>query len=171
MLAHLRALKVRGNPELMLREKLALVRQMHARGYNPKQTIDLYRVVDYLMNLTKLQNQAVRELIQRLEAEQDMPLTSLEELAIEEGVRKGLRQGIEQGLQQGRQEGLQQGLQQGLRDGLVRATLRLLQTRFGEDALRLKDRLAQIESVEQLEALTAEAALAPSLEAFEQKLG
>jgi hypothetical protein len=47
----------------------------------------------------------------------------------------------------------------------------LLQTRFGEDALRLKDRLAQIESVEQLEALTAEAALAPSLEAFEQKLG
>jgi hypothetical protein len=47
----------------------------------------------------------------------------------------------------------------------------LLQTRFGEDALRLKDRLAQIESVEQLEALTAEAAFAPSLEAFEQKLG
>jgi hypothetical protein len=179
VLAHLRALKTRGNPELMLREKLALVRQMHARGYNPKQTIDLYRVVDYLMNLTKLQNQAVRELIQRLEAEQDMPLTSLEELAIEEGVRKGLRQGIEQGLQQGRQEGLQQGrqeglqqgLQQGLRDGLVRATLRLLQTRFGEDALRLRERLERIESVEQLEALTAEAALAPSLEAFEQKLG
>jgi flagellar biosynthesis/type III secretory pathway protein FliH len=119
------------------------------------------------MNLTKLQNQAVRELIQRLEAEQDTPLTSLEELAIEEGVRKGLRQGIEQGLQQGRQEGLQQGL----RDGLVRATLRLLQTRFGEDALRLKDRLAQIESIEQLETLTTEAAFAPSLEAFEQKLG
>lgn len=84
-----------------------------------------------------------------------MPLTSLEELALEEGVDHGLKRGFQAGLQK----------------GLVRATLRLLQTRFGEDALRLQPRLNQIESIEQLEALTAEAALAPSLEAFEQKLG
>jgi len=84
-----------------------------------------------------------------------MPLTSLEELALEEGVAHGLKRGF----------------QVGLRQGIIRATLRLLQTRFGEDALRLKDRLAQIESIEQLETLTAEAAFVPSLEAFEQKLG
>jgi len=52
-----------------------------------------------------------------------------------------------------------------------RTILRLLQTRFGEDALRVQARLEQIESIEQLETLTTEAAFAPSLEAFEQKLG
>ena len=84
-----------------------------------------------------------------------MPLTSLEELALEEGVAHGLKRGF----------------QVGLRQGIIRATLRLLQTRFGEDALRLRERLERIESIEQLETLTAEAAFAPSLEAFEQKLG
>jgi hypothetical protein len=59
----------------------------------------------------------------------------------------------------------------GLRQGIIRATLRLLQTRFGEDALRLLERLEQIESIEQLESLSVEAAFAPTLEAFEQKLG
>jgi hypothetical protein len=83
-----------------------------------------------------------------------MPLTSLEELALEEGVDYGLKRGFQVGLQQ----------------GIIRATLRLLQTRFGEDALRLRERLEQIESIEQLEALSTEAALAPTLEAFEQKL-
>ena len=33
VLAHLRALKTRGRPNLMLREKLALIRAMHTRGY------------------------------------------------------------------------------------------------------------------------------------------
>ena len=84
-----------------------------------------------------------------------MPLTSLEELALEEGVAHGLKRGF----------------QAGLRQGIIRATLRLLQTRFGKDALRVQARLEQIESVEQLETLNTEAALAPSLEAFEQKLG
>jgi hypothetical protein len=84
-----------------------------------------------------------------------MPLTSLEELALEEGVAHGLKRGF----------------QVGLRQGIIRVTLRLLQTRFGEDALRLRERLERIESIEQLETLSTEAAFAPSLEAFEQKLG
>ncbi|BCW95960.1 MAG: hypothetical protein WHS44_12645 [Fimbriimonadales bacterium] len=158
VLAHLRALKARGNPELLLREKFALIREIARRGYTTRQVIDLFRVVDYLMNLTKMRNQVVRDLIRRLEAESDLPLTSLEELALEEGVEKGLRQG------------LQQGLQQGQRQGLVRAIVRVLQARFGEDARRLQERIEQIESLELLESLNAEAALAPSIEAFEQKL-
>ncbi len=53
---------------------------------------------------------------------------------------------------------------------MKRAIVRVLQARFGEDARRLQERLEQIESLELLESLNAEAALAPSLEAFEQKL-
>ncbi|MCX7925855.1 MAG: hypothetical protein N2554_08610, partial [Fimbriimonadales bacterium] len=57
VLTHLRALKTRGNPDLMMREKIELLRKLNQRGYNPKQITDLYRVVDYIMTLSKMRDE------------------------------------------------------------------------------------------------------------------
>ena len=51
-------------------------------------------------------------------------VTSIERLAIEEGMEKGLRQGME--------KGMQQGMQQGRREGKVQLLERLLAVRFGQ---------------------------------------
>jgi flagellar biosynthesis/type III secretory pathway protein FliH len=59
-------------------------------------------------------------------------ITSIEQLAIEEGMQKGMQKGMQQGLQQGLQQGMQQGLQLGLSAGKGQALARLLALRFGE---------------------------------------
>jgi flagellar biosynthesis/type III secretory pathway protein FliH len=51
-------------------------------------------------------------------------ITSIEQLAIEEGMQKGMQQGL--------QQGMQQGLQLGLSAGKGQALARLLALRFGE---------------------------------------
>ncbi len=76
-------------------------------------------------------------------------------------------------LEQGLQQGLQQGIQQGMRDGMVKALLALLRVRFGPEEAQLEDirsRLAQVENIEQLEALHITAAQVDDWAAFEQAL-
>jgi len=126
-LAHLRALKTRGTPNLMLREKISLIRQLRARGYTAEQVIHLYKVVDFMMALSQDLEKLVQEVVRRFEEGREWPLTSLEELAIREGAEKGI----------------QQGIQQGIKQGIVRTTLRVLQRRFGDTALALEPKLTQ----------------------------
>ena len=101
----------------------------------------------------------------RLEADEDEPPASAEELTLEE-VRMTLeervsrwpepyiRQGIEQGLEQGIEQGLEQGLEQGVEQGLERQRMLLRRqaaARFGANtAERLSARLRQEESQERL---------------------
>ncbi|MEY4209326.1 MAG: hypothetical protein RLZZ20_2478 [Pseudomonadota bacterium] len=70
-------------------------------------------------------------------------ITSIEQLAIEEGMQKGMQQGLQKGMQQGMQQGLQQGLQQGRVVGKVQLLERQLQLRFGELPDWVHERLAQ----------------------------
>ncbi len=149
VLAHLRALRTRGNPDLMMHEKIELLRKLNRRGYNPKQVIDLYRVVDYIMTLSKMRDELVRQIIREQEAESEYPLTSFEELALEEGVERGLRKAFQR---------------------MRRVILQILQSRFGEEATRFRPALARIRDLDRLESLTLKAAQAASLEEFEQEL-
>ncbi len=64
-------------------------------------------------------------------------VTSIERLAMKEGVEKGILQGIEQGMQQG----MQQGKQQGRLEGKVQVLIRLLAARFGPLPERARARL------------------------------
>jgi len=101
VLAHLRALKTRGKPQLLMREKIALIRALRERRYHGEQVIHLYKVVDYMITLSERIEQLVDKIVREFEAESEWPLTSLEELAIKRGAAQGLEQGLEQGLQQG----------------------------------------------------------------------
>ncbi|MDW8107653.1 MAG: cytosolic protein, partial [Armatimonadota bacterium] len=109
LLAHRKALRARGSPELTMQEKIALVRAMKARGYTHDEIIALYKVVDYFMVLPQEYEQLVQRVIHEVESEREFPLTSLERFAIMQGLQQGLEQGLQQGLEQGLQQGLQQG--------------------------------------------------------------
>lgn len=149
VLAHLRALKTRRNPELMMREKIELLRKLNQRGYNPQQVVDLYRVVDYIMTLSKMRDELVREIIREKEAESEFPLTSFEELALEQGVEEGLRRALRE---------------------LRRLVVRILRERFGAEATRMRPALARINDFDRIQSLIVDAATVSSLEEFEQKL-
>ncbi|MFN7019676.1 MAG: hypothetical protein ACK4RG_10475, partial [Fimbriimonadales bacterium] len=152
--AHLRALKTRGKPNLLLREKIALIRRLKERGYTPEQVIHLYKVVDFMMTLSQEMEQLVKRVVRQFEEESEWPLTSLEEDAIERGARQGLEQGLQQGLQQ----------------GIIEVTLRVLLRRFGDAALELEPKLNQVQSVEQLRELSMFALDASTLQEFIQAL-
>ena len=154
VLAHLRALKTRGRPNLMFREKLALIRAMQARGYTPEQVIELYKVVDYIMALPAELEKRVQEFVRQIEEQSEWPLTSLERLALEEGYA----------------DGYSKGLQQGERKAQVRLTMRALKSRFGDAALPLEENLAQVPSLEALEELHFVALEATSFEEFTRAL-
>ena len=87
-----------------------------------------------------------------------------------DGYGKGLQHGQQQGLQQGLQQGRKQGLQEGERLGQIRLTTRVLRSRFGDAALPLEEKLAQVPSLEALEELHFVALEATSLEEFTRAL-
>lgn len=110
------------------------------------------------MTLSPELEKLVRQVVRKSQREREWPLTSLEEIAIEEGARKGVQQGFQQGIRQGR------------REGIVQATLKTLQRRFGDAALELQPRLMQVESEDRLLELSLLATEVSSLDEFVQAL-
>ncbi len=92
-------------------------------------------------------------------------VTSIERLAIEEGMQQGIQQGMQQGVQQGMQQGIQQGLQQGRLEGKVQLLVKQLTVRFGKLPVWVVDRLARTDE-STLDALTEDVLSAESLDAM-----
>lgn len=135
--AHLATRATRGDAAARYAAKWALVRSLYQRGWGKQQVIDLFNIIDWMMQLPNPWEQQLGKALEHLEEEIRMPYVStIERLAIERGLEKGMQQGLEKGLQQGMQQGMQQGrhegLQQGLLEGKLQALRRLLSRRFGE---------------------------------------
>jgi flagellar biosynthesis/type III secretory pathway protein FliH len=79
------------------------------------------------------------------------------------GIEKGLAQGIERGLAQGIERGIEIGRQAGV-EALRAALIDVLSWRFGDLDESLTVRLAAIDSVERLKALTHQALTAGSIQ-------
>lgn len=166
-LAHLNALRLRGNPELLFQEKVRMIRKLLEGGYTKRYIAELYAEVDAIMALPKELERQVAEVVREVQRKKRIRrLTSLELVALEEGAKKGLQEGLQQGLQQGLEQGIQQGLQQGLQQGI----LQTLELRFGAVPEAVTNRLQQITDLQTLHRLHAEAVKAPTLEAFEAVL-
>jgi hypothetical protein len=80
------------------------------------------------------------------------------------GIEKGLAQGIEKGLAQGIEKGIEIGRQAGQVEALRAALIDVLGWRFGDLDESLTVRLAGIDSVERLKALTHQALTAGSIQ-------
>ncbi|MBF0136633.1 MAG: DUF4351 domain-containing protein [Magnetococcus sp. DMHC-1] len=107
-LAHLHAKKTRNRPTDRYQAKLTLVRSLYKRGFSRQQVIDIFRFIDWVLNLPKNIDKQFRHEILEFEENQKMPyISSVERIGEETGRKKGRK------------------------DGIAEVLLRLLQQRFG----------------------------------------
>jgi hypothetical protein len=144
--AHLLTQQTKGDDRQRLAAKWRLAKLLYERNWDKQRIIDLFSVIDWMMQVPKdLQNQLWQD-IEQLERNRTMPyITSVERIGIEKGMQQGMQQGIQQGMQ-----GMQQGMQQGIRQGESALLERQLTRRFGPPSAETVARL-QAGTVEQLE--------------------
>ncbi len=95
VLAHLKARQTHGDPGARHAWKVRLVRGLYERGFNAKDVRELFRVIDWMMELSPALEEAFRQDVDSIQQEKHMPyITSIERV----GHRRGLRQGIETAL-------------------------------------------------------------------------
>ncbi|MBN8449598.1 MAG: DUF4351 domain-containing protein [Candidatus Accumulibacter sp.] len=141
--AHLLTQQTKGDDRQRLAAKWRLAKLLYERNWDKQRIIDLFSVIDWMMQVPKdLQNQLWQD-IEQLERNRTMPyITSVERIGIEKGMQQGMQQGI--------QQGMQQGMQQGIRQGESALLERQLTRRFGPPSAETVARL-QAGTVEQLE--------------------
>jgi hypothetical protein len=147
VLAHLKTQQTRSSPEDRRAWKLRLVRGLYERGVQRGDIQNLFRFIDWMMELPPVLSEQFWNEMRAFEEEKKMPyVTSVERMAEERGIEKG------------RKEGLQQGLQQGLVLGL--------KLKFGASAKKLSPRIKRIEDISILESLQHVLDKAATLEEF-----
>jgi flagellar biosynthesis/type III secretory pathway protein FliH len=109
----------------------------------------------------------LRQTLTEYEEEQKMSyISSIEQIAIKEGLQKGMEQGLQQGLQQDLQQGIEQGILQKAQEDI----LEVLTVRFGEVAQRLSEVVGNLTDATMLKILHRQAITIESLDKFEQVL-
>ncbi len=92
VLAHLKARETKGDPANRHRWKLRLVRGLYERGFSAKDVRELFRVIDWLMELPSPIERQFWQDLDNIQKEKQMPyVTSIER----RGRAKGLHCGIE----------------------------------------------------------------------------
>ena len=126
VLAHLHALATRQDPAGRLHYKAQLVKGLYDRGWPSEQVRQLFRLIDWMMDLPPNQQQGFREEIFHWEQERHMPyITSIERMGIEKGHLEEIQENISKGLQ----------------------------IKFGAPGKRLASKVRKIDNLEQLRAL------------------
>ena len=92
-MATLKTKATRGNVKARLRWKVELVRQLYARGYPREDVWELFRFIDWVMELPQDEKLSFRSQISEFEQESTMKyVTSIEELSREEGREDGQKE-------------------------------------------------------------------------------
>lgn len=101
--------------------KIGLVRLLYERGYSREQVIELFNIIDWMIQLPEGLEQGFVQTVFDIQEEKQMTYINTIE-------RVQLRQATEEGVQIGRQEGRQEGVQIGHQEALRN----LLKIKFGE---------------------------------------
>lgn len=145
--AHLQTRRTKRNSHERYEVKRILVRLLYQQGWDKQRILDLFSVIDWMMRLPAELEQKLWIEIHEIEGENRMRyVTSIERLAIQQGLEQGMQQGIQQGMQQG----MQQGRAEGILEGEVAALSRQLTKRFGVLTEEVQARL-HMATTEQLE--------------------
>jgi hypothetical protein len=95
VLAHLKALETRRNPEQRRMWKFRLIRGLYERGFQTEDVRQLFNLIDWLLELPPVLDNLVWEEIEHFQQEQKMPFIPLPERI---GIKRGLLLAIEQAL-------------------------------------------------------------------------
>ena len=142
VMAYLKSQETRRDAATRRTWKMHLIRQLYERGYGRADVINLFRFIDWVMQLpAELEDEFWQEVCQYEEVKHMPYITSVERIGIEKGRREGL--------QEGRRDGLQDGLREGLRESIELG----LGLKFSSAGLRLLPEVSKIEDVAVLRAI------------------
>jgi hypothetical protein len=96
VLAHLKALETRHDPARRRDWKFRLVRGLYEQGFEAEDVRQLFRLIDWLMELPRALNNLFWDEVKAFEEERNVPFITTPERI---GIEKGLLQGIEEALQ------------------------------------------------------------------------
>lgn len=130
VLTHLETLQTRQAPEERHASKVRLIKGLLDRGLNADDVRQLFRLIDWMMDLPKPLDRLFWEEIKRYAEERQMPYVTTPERI-------------------GKEEGLSEGLSQGLAKGIEVA----LKLKFGNEGLQLLPEIHAIQEQEKLEAV------------------
>jgi hypothetical protein len=96
VLAHLKTLETRGAPADRRAWKVRLVKGLYDRGLEPEDVRQLFRFIDWIMEIPEALDRLFWQEITAYEQEKRMPFISIgERIGKEQGLREGLLKGIE----------------------------------------------------------------------------
>jgi hypothetical protein len=146
VLAHLKTLETRHSPAERQAWKVRLVKSLYDRGMEPEEVRQLFRFIDWVMELPEARDRLFWHEITTYQQEKAMPFVTIAERI---GMEKGLAEGREKGLTEGREKGLAEGREKGLLEG-IEACLKL---KFGAEGLELMPDLRELHDHERLRAV------------------
>ena len=89
VLAHLQSQRERNNPEGRLLSKMALIRRLYERGYERQAILDLFRFIDWVLELPEDLEIRFEAELEQLEKERRMRyVTSIERRGVEKGIQQ-----------------------------------------------------------------------------------
>lgn len=102
VMTHLKARETKENTTERQRWKFALMRRLYEKGYDRQKLTDLFRFIDWLMQLPEELEHCFWQELEQYEEEMAMPyVTSVERI----GIKKGHLQGLKDGRKEGEKEG------------------------------------------------------------------
>jgi len=147
VMAHLKTKATHRDPDGRLHWKLSLVKGLYERGYGREDVIRLFKFIDWLMVLPPALTQAFKtEVRQYEEAKKVQYVTSIERLAITEGIGQGVLQNAQEN------------------------TIEALEIRFGAVPTSIVEAIEEIQDPAKLKTLHRQAIVTHSLAEFQAVL-
>ena len=151
--AHILTQQTRKQHQERYKAKLRLIRILYQRHWDKQRVIDLFSVLDWLMQLPEWLNSQVWQELETIEESKKVQyITSVERIGMAKGIAKGIAKGRIEGRVEGRVE------------GVSRLLRRQLERRFGVLPEWASDQLTRA-SEQQLEVWGEALLTAPTLEA------
>jgi hypothetical protein len=90
VMTHLKTKETRNDAVARQEWKFRLMRRLYEQGYGRQDILNLFRFIDWMMELPEGLKQAFRDQLEQYEQERQMPyVTSIEQMGIEKGIEKG----------------------------------------------------------------------------------
>lgn len=160
VMAHLKSIETRRDPDNRLKWKLSLVKRLYERGYQREDILKLFRFIDWIMILPEFLKKRFSDDMYKYEEDMKMPyVTSIE------------RMGIIKGRKEGRKEGIEKGIEKGKLKIAREAVIDVLEARFEAVPKTMISKIKKIKDTSVLKILLKNAIFVGSLEEFKEIMG